>query len=264
MRIIGSALLAWCLWPAVAMSCGPDTDCAIGERTYRIAMPDSEPKGALIHAHGYRGSARGVMRNKALRALANELALVLIAPKSKGDDWQIPGVPSDMATDGAAEFAYFDALLDRAVTQHGVPKDQIYASGFSAGGMMVWNLACQRGSTFAGFIPIAGTFWAPVPGQCADLGTHMVHIHGTSDQIVPLGGRRIGPTRQGDVPTALALFAGDGTPDNEHSHAPDLTCTEYDLGSIRSLAFCTHPGGHSIRMDYMRAAFTILRDRGVF
>lgn len=264
MRIFVLAMLAGFLWPVLANACGPDTDCRIGERTYRIAVPETAIKGALIHAHGYRGSAKGVMRNKALRALADELGLALIAPKSKGDDWQIPGVPSDKDTDGAAEFAFFDALVARAIAEHGIPKDQIYASGFSAGGMMVWNLACQRGSAFAGFIPIAGTFWDPVPGHCPDIGAHMVHIHGTTDRIVPIGGRRIGPTRQGDVPTALALFAKGGETDNERRFSKDLTCTDYDLGSERSLAFCTHPGGHSIRMDYLRVAFTILRDQGVF
>ena len=264
MRFLIPALLAFLLAPVTASACGPDTDCTIGERTYRVAMPNGAAKGALIHMHGYRGSANGVMRNKALRGLADELGLALIAPKSRGDDWNIPGVPSDMRTDGAAEFAFFDALIEQAVTRHGIPRDRIYASGFSAGGMMVWNLACARGSAFAGFIPIAGTFWAPVPADCPDIGTDMVHIHGTSDRIVPLGGRPIGPTRQGDVPTALRLFADGGETDNERSFPPDLLCTDYDLAKPRSLSFCTHPGGHSIRMDYLRAAFTILRDRGAF
>ena len=264
MRFLIPALLAFLLAPLPASACGPDTDCVIDERTYRIAMPDGAVKGALIHMHGYRGSAKGVMGNKALRSLANEMGLALIAPKSAGDDWNIPGVPADPESDGNAEMAFFDALLDRAVAQHGIPSDRIYASGFSAGGMMTWNLACERGSRFAGFIPVSGTFWAPVPAECPDVGAHMVHIHGLSDRIVPLGGRPIRTTHQGDVPTALTLFAADGEPDNERSFAPDLTCAEYDLTNPRSLSFCTHPGGHSIRMDYLRAAFTILRDRGAF
>lgn len=264
MRVLTIALLTSLLLPSAALACGPDTDCNIGNRTYRIAMPDTAPQGALIHMHGYRGSAKRVMRNKALRALSDELGLALIAPKSKGDDWDIPGAPSNMRTDGIAEFAFFDALLERAITEHGIPRDRIYASGFSAGGMMVWNLACRRGSAFAGFVPIAGTFWDPVPTICPDLGTHMVHIHGTTDRIVPLAGRPIGPTHQGDVPTALALFADGGEADNELPKEGDLTCTDYDLTQPRSLSFCTHPGGHSIRMDYVRTAFTILRDRGAF
>ncbi|MEM9061262.1 MAG: PHB depolymerase family esterase [Pseudomonadota bacterium] len=248
-----------------AQACGPDTDCRIGERTYRIAMPENGSQGALIHMHGYRGSARAVMRNKALRNLAQEMGLALVAPKSYADDWRIPGVPADPATDGAEEFAFFDALRRRLIDEHGIDADRLYLSGFSAGGMMVWNLACQRGSSFAGFIPIAGTFWDPVPLSCADMGSHMVHVHGLSDRIVPLGGRPIGPTRQGDVPQALELFA-DGAALGEQPRAiGGLDCRAYDqMAADRSLTFCAHPGGHSIRMDYLRAAFTILRENGAF
>lgn len=129
---------------------------------------------------------------------------------------------------------------------------------------MVWNLACQRGSAFAGFIPIAGTFWETMPTQCPDLGAHMVHIHGTTDRIVPLGGRKIGPTHQGDVPTALALFANGVAANPGVAAESDLTCAQYDLPQQRSLSFCTHPGGHSIRMDYVRSAFSILKRHGAF
>ncbi|MEL7468363.1 MAG: polyhydroxybutyrate depolymerase [Pseudomonadota bacterium] len=249
-----------------AWACGPDTDCNIGERTYRIEMPKEPPKGALIYAHGYRGSAKAVMRNKALRALAQENGLALIAPKSFLEDWRIPGVPADPGTDGAQEFTYFDALLDTLKTEHAIPADRIYMSGFSAGGMMVWNLACRMGSRFAGFIPIAGTFWDPVPPKCPDMGAHMVHIHGRTDKIVPLGGRPIGPTRQGDVPQALALFAEGGGESLVKVRAfGELDCRAYTPDNDdRSLSFCTHPGGHYIKMDYLRAAFTILREQGAF
>ena len=45
-----------------ALACGHKTDCKIGERTYRISMPeghDGKTKiGAIIFNHGYRGTAR--------------------------------------------------------------------------------------------------------------------------------------------------------------------------------------------------------------
>ena len=57
----GAIVLA--LWAAPALACGPDTDCAVGDRTYRIALPEGHdgaaPVGALVWAHGYRGTAAG-------------------------------------------------------------------------------------------------------------------------------------------------------------------------------------------------------------
>ena len=258
MRLFIVVLVVLGLSSHAASACGPDSDCRIGDRIYRIAMPEGPPKGALIHSHGYRGTAKGVIRNKGLRALASEIGYALVAPKSAGDDWKIPGTPSDPGIDGSGEFSYFDALLDRLTGEHGIPADQIYASGFSAGGMMVWNLACQRGSDFAGFIPIAGTFWEPMPQSCPNLGARMVHVHGLSDRIVPLGGRPIGPTHQGDVPTALTLFSQGTETDTPTARLQDLNCQEYDLGTERSLSFCTHLGGHSIKAAYLRAGLDII------
>ena len=60
-------------------ACGEDTDCVVGDRTYRIAGAENAPNGALIFAHGYRGSAAGVMRNRGLAALADDFGLALIA-----------------------------------------------------------------------------------------------------------------------------------------------------------------------------------------
>ena len=80
MRAVFAVVLALSRLPTLALACGIDTDCTIGDRTYRIAMPDGTPKGALIHAHGYRGTAQGVVRNRSLRGAVNGLGLALIAP----------------------------------------------------------------------------------------------------------------------------------------------------------------------------------------
>ena len=152
MRLLAAILLTFAtgLTGGAAQACGPDTDCMIGERTYRIVMPDAAPRGALIYAHGYRGSARGVMKNKGLRRVAAAHGLALVAPKSAEDDWRIPGTPSEPTTDGARELAYHDALRARLTEVHGIPADTLVMTGFSAGGMLTWVLACERGSHYRG------------------------------------------------------------------------------------------------------------------
>lgn len=252
---------------APAAACGPDTDCPLGDRTYRIQMPEGVdgPVGALIFSHGYRGSAKGTMRNKGLRALANELGVALVATKSASQDWLIPGVPENIAEDGSKEFEYYDALIDELEAKFGIDRTRLVASGFSAGGMMVWNLACYRGESFRAFIPIAGTFWRPVPGACPSFPVNLVHIHGTSDKIVPLEGRKIAQTYQGSVPKALALLraAGDfGDPLAGSQIEGDLACTRWSNADGMTLASCEHPGGHSIKMDYLRMAWRMLQDAG--
>ena len=269
MRIL--CLLAFLItgpvWTA-AHACGPDSDCTLGERTYRLDTGDrpAEGRGALIFMHGYKGSAKGTMRNKALRAFADEQGLVLVAANADASDWQIPGVPADPGADGTREYRYFDALVRDLETRHGIDKERLVLSGFSAGAMMVWELACQRGASFSAFIPVAGTFWDPVPQTCPSPPVHLVHIHGTSDKIVPIEGRPIRTTRQGHVLVAIDRLVERG--DYEHEVTQqifgDLDCKTGRNPDGKVLGFCTHPGGHSIKMDYLRAAFRILAERGSF
>ena len=55
-----------------AMACGPTTKCMLGERHYLIRMPkghDGKTRiGAIVYAHGYRGTAKQVMVQQVVRA----------------------------------------------------------------------------------------------------------------------------------------------------------------------------------------------------
>ena len=277
MRRFGSAaarlLPAFLAMPAVALAvalgtesaaaCGPDSDCRLGERTYRIRMPavtnGTAPVGAIMYMHGYRGSAAGIMRNKALGKAVSDLGLALVAPKSLGDDWSIPNAPKEYTDD----LAFFDRLLEEITSRFAIDPKRIMATGFSAGGMMVWNLACERGGSFAGFAPIAGTFWAPIPQSCPSPPVHLLHTHGTDDKVVPLRGRPIQKTHQGDVYKALSLFGAAGSFGAAKAYEVlDLTCERRLNPKGRALELCLHPGGHSFKSEYVVRAWRELEALG--
>ncbi len=252
--------------PDAVLACGPDTNCTLGERYYRIAMPEghdgSTPVGAIVFAHGYRGSARGVMNNGNLRRMVSDMGLALIAVKSADDDWDIPGVPSNVGSSGADEMAYFDAVVADATDRFAIDPDRIMMSGFSAGGMVTWELACRRPSLFAGFAPVAGTFWQKPPDTCA-APANIVHIHGTADRTVPLAGRPIGRTRQGDVTEVLEMYRAFGRySDMETAEVDGLSCTRAANAVGNVLEFCTFDGGHSFRRGFLSYAWSRLAAAG--
>ena len=164
-----------------AHACGRGSDCAIGDRTYRIALPPSPSGkvGAVIFIHGYQGKPERVMRNRSLVKAVTDLGLAFVSPKSAYGDWDIPNSPSQK--DGTSEYPFFEKLKADLVDKHGIDPDRIMVTGFSAGGMMTWELACRRGDLFAAYAPIAGTFWNPVPQSCETLPQRIIHAHGTSD-----------------------------------------------------------------------------------
>lgn len=248
--------------PAVA--CGAKTDCTIGERSYRIALPEGEgPYGALVYMHGYRGTAAAVMENSGLRQMARDLGVALIAPKSGGEDWLLRHAPRKGFTDDSRELAFFDAMLDDALARHPIDPERLVATGFSAGGMMTWTLACYRADRFAAFVPVAGTFWAPIPKTCNAAPVRLIHIHGTMDRVVPIEGRPIADTHQGDARAAMARFAaaGDYAGAAPLSSAPDdLACTAREGRDVSRLVFCTHDGGHVLRPDWLSWAWNTLAE----
>ena len=249
------AVLAGMFAP-IAHACGPETDCEIGDRVYRIRMPAeaSGPVPVLLFAHGYRGSAAGPMRNANFERLANDLGAALIAVKSKGPDWDLPGTPSGASKgDFAGELQYFDNVLTDAGTRFDLDLDRVVATGFSAGGMMVWSLACYQSENYAGFIPISGTFWKPEPASCETPPAKIIHVHGNADRTVPLGGRKIGPAHQGDVPTVLEMYADYGAYGYAmQARRGNLNCLERTNATGEILDFCRFDGGHSFSVAYIR------------
>lgn len=252
-----------------ALACGADTDCEIGKRTYRIALPDTLPAGekigAILYVHGSRGKAARVMKHKGLLRAANALGVAFIAAQSHGDDWSIPGAPSQSVDPDVDELAYFEAIVDDAGKRFPIERNRIVVTGFSAGGMMVWNLACDRPGLFAGFVPMSGTFWRPIPQTCPGAPVNLFHYHGTGDQIVPLKGRPIADTHQGDVWKAAALLMRDGkyTPSDEVPADEGLDCRRSRAsqgGKIFDI--CLHDGKHQFQSSFILRSWKILAETG--
>lgn len=257
------AALALAILPTGGMACGAGTDCVVGDRSYRIAMPDTvENPGAIVFSHGHRGSARGVMNNSGLRRLAADMGYALIAADGVDGTWDLPGSPSNPSSDGAGELAYFEAVLNDAATQFGINQDNIIATGFSAGGMMTWNLICDRSNLLRAAVPMSGTFWEDIPTTCDTPPISVIHIHGDNDPTVPLSGRAIRTSHQGDVPTALGMYARHGGFGNAVSQqVGGLDCAVRDNAEDLTLGFCMFEGGHSFRLEHLRAAIEMV-DKG--
>jgi polyhydroxybutyrate depolymerase len=230
----------------------------VGDRTYRLYLPaaaEAGTVGLLVFAHGYRGSAANEMANKALLALADDTGMALVALKSAGEDWDIAHRPQEQEQEVSREGDYIDAVLADVATRAQIDPARRVAAGFSAGGMLTWTLACEMSDRFTGFVPMSGTFWGEIPATCASPPATLVHIHGTADRTVPLDGRAIGGTRQGDVGQALAMYAAYGgyARDGGETEAPGgLTCRKARNPVGKLLEFCTFEGGHDFSVERLR------------
>ncbi|WP_343036081.1 polyhydroxybutyrate depolymerase [Hongsoonwoonella zoysiae] len=246
-----------------AQACGAGQPCMLGERNYRVRLPEgfdrARPQGAIVYVHGYRGKAENVMRNEALAGLADRLGVVFAAAQAAGPEWNIPNIPSDDRLEGVDELAYFDALFEDLSRRFGVDRSRTIVTGFSSGAMMVWYLACYRADKAAGFVPMSGTFWAPVPSSCPSGRANIIHYHGLNDRIVPLHGQAIKDARQGDVLTAIELFSPKPEFSEEGTAAQgSLECARRTGDQGHLVELCLFPGKHEMRIAHIIRAAGLL------
>lgn len=248
-----------CLATAQAWAgCGEDTaPCTIAEGSYHVLLPKTAPQDgaqvpAILFLHGYGGSGEGSLTIGAMTGafLGRGYAVIapdgLLRPQGRGRSWAvIPGRAS--ARDDAA---FVIAVADDAARRFGLDRDRMLLAGFSLGGSMASYVACEHPGAFAAYAPIAGSFWKPLPEDCAGP-VRLFHTHGRADGTVPLAGREIRPgIAQGDVFKSLAILGRtDGcAPDAVALKARGRFDRAHWTGCTggASLDLALHPGGHGI------------------
>lgn len=239
------------------LACGQTSDCQVNGGFYRIHMPEGraadamvgEKVGAIVFFHGHRGWAEGVMNNKALLKEADALGVALVAPHGMRRTWSFPGAPSK----NRDELAFVEAVTADMLARFPIREDRIMASGFSAGGSMTWSLACAGRGGFAGYAPVAGAFWIPLPEACArDRPLALFHVHGTSDRVVPLAGRPIGSiAHQGDTFKSFEVLLQGAMPPSRTLREGRFDCRRWSTGNRDELELCLHEGGHEFRSEWV-------------
>lgn len=234
--------------------CGRFSACTVDGGEYRVHVPDgwdgTKPLPALLYFHGWQGSADGVILNEGVTQAADELGVLLVVPNGQGKTWSFPGSPSHYRD----ETAFVSRMLDDVMARYPVQPDRTVATGFSMGASMAWFVACDLGDRFAGFVPVAGAYWNPIPTDCAAPVPNLIQIHGTSDTVVPMEGRAIREVyRQSDVDASLKTWRDRAgcEPAPEPLEMGELVCERWRGCGDRLLELCTHPGGHMIKPGWV-------------
>ncbi|WP_289035503.1 polyhydroxybutyrate depolymerase [uncultured Roseibium sp.] len=251
---------ALALQPAVAAdACGGEVPCELEEGTYYALLPDDAetvpPVGAVFYLHGYRGKALNAVRNASFKKLANDLNVVFVAVQGINGTWSFPTAPQNLRD----ESVFFDAVLDDVEDRFHIDREKTLLTGFSSGGFMTWYLACDDADRFAGYAPIAGAFWKPLPEECPTEAPYLFHVHGTSDTVVPLEGRPLGGGKyhQGDVFKSFDVWLQQlGLTDDKPMTYDDgsLSCERWSP-ETGLLELCLHDGGHNVRAEWMERAW---------
>lgn len=245
---------------------GTDKPCSVASGEYYVAVPSTPPgpQGyrVFIHLHGWSSSGKSVLSNKQFVEKITGRGYVLIAPNGlinpRGKrDWSVSDGSIRPRRD---EQAFVREAIADVQSRYRLDKNRILLTGFSRGGSMVWDIACQNPEAFAAYAPIAGGFWNPLPATCAGP-VKLFHTHGWTDGTVPLEGRTLGSSGmvQGDIFAGLGLWRTVNgcalpVPAKRSSEGESWTRNWTACSPGTDLRLTLHPGAHVIPTGWADAA----------
>ena len=168
-----------------------------------VGYSPARPAPLVVVLHGAGSGARGGLAP--LRELADEAGLMLLAPKSRAQTWDV--IEGGFGPDVAA----LDALLAHVFKRYAVDLERIALGGFSDGASYALSLGLSNGDLFTHLIAFSPGFMAPGPKR----GRPSIYVsHGVEDEVLPIEtcSRRLVPAlRRGGYPVVYREFRGGHT-----------------------------------------------------
>lgn len=198
-------------WPilATAQSCGDaGSACEVESGSYHMIRPvGASLKGIVMHLHGGGGTGKGMLKSGLAREAISR-RYVFVAPNGEHPeqrwkrDWS---VRADTMRFDRDDLDFLKTVLRDVRGKLKLASAPVLLAGFSRGGSMVWNIACEDPKFADAYAPIAGAFWDSLPAACQGP-VQLFHTHGWTDRTVPLEGRSFGAIVQGDVWASLKIL----------------------------------------------------------
>ena len=162
-------------------------------REYLLYIPDSydgiSSIPLMLNFHGFGGSASDHMIKADMRSLAESDTFILVYPQGSYFNgyphWNAcpTGVDNKSDTD---DFGFVESMINEISSQFNVDMERIYAAGYSNGSMMAYGLANYKSELISAVASVSGGML-----DCTGNTSHpmpIVHLHGTSDIILPYNG----------------------------------------------------------------------------
>jgi len=159
----------------------------------------STPMPLVILLHSYTITGAFAESVFGLKPVAAERGFLLAVPEGKVDSM---GAPYWNATSGCCDFdgsgvddsGYLARVIRDIEVRWNVDRRRVFTIGVSNGGFMGHRMACDHADLVAGIVSIAGATDID-PSLChPSQGVHILHIHGTADNVIRFdGGSFTGP-----------------------------------------------------------------------
>lgn len=161
------------------------------KRSYYLYVPEkpsTSPRPLVVVLHEEGGSPKSIAERTGFSALAEKENFVVAYPVGEGHvpSWNAGRCCGYSHRKNIDDVGFIKAMVIDARKKTAIDKARIYATGFSAGGMMTYRLACDMTSTFAAVGVVGG---AMNTQSCEPQGrTSVIIFHSLNDDTVNYDG----------------------------------------------------------------------------
>jgi len=138
--------------------------------------------------HGFGLGGEEMVRITGFNAQADASGFVAVYPNGSGrrPAWNGGDCCGEAATNQVDDVGFVRALIEDLSTLIEIDHKQIFATGFSNGAIMAYQLACELSDQIAAIAPVGATQAAQncQPGRPVSV----QHFHGTDDRLNPYNG----------------------------------------------------------------------------
>tara|TARA_Y100001968_G_C19348668_1_gene713453 strand:+ start:254 stop:1282 length:1029 start_codon:yes stop_codon:yes gene_type:complete len=157
-------------------------------RSYWIDYPSNspEPSPLVISMHGFTQSITTQIYQSEMSYFAESQNIAVVYPQGV-NPWGVPAWNAGVwwSYSYFDDVGYINALIDSVVSNFAIDTNRIYACGFSNGGFMAYDLACELSDRIVAFGSVSGNFMLNDNQDCtSEREIPIMHIHGTSDGTV--------------------------------------------------------------------------------
>ncbi|WP_448547608.1 alpha/beta fold hydrolase [Thalassotalea fusca] len=166
---------------------------SIGDRFYHIAKPTASfnPNRVyklLMAFHPSGGSAGGMQSLTQFETRSDDY--IVVYPQSKVEEWEEGCMCNKPYRLGVDDLSYVDNVIADVKTRFHIDSNEIYAVGYSQGGLFTQNLLCNRSHVFNGIVSVGAPMSIQLSETCSiGTPTDYMMVHGTADNVLPYYGR---------------------------------------------------------------------------
>jgi polyhydroxybutyrate depolymerase len=166
------------------------------KRTYLTYVPRGLQQGApllfVMHGSGEGAAQIRIGTGYGFERLADEHGFAIVYPNAYTFDWNDCSKVGDYSVSGRAvdDVGFLGTLADKLITELGVGRGRVFATGVSSGGFMSLRLAIEAPLRFRAVAAVSANVPTPDNFKCtpAARSTSVMIMNGTKDPLVPFNG----------------------------------------------------------------------------